>query len=95
MIIDTDGKPVKGSDYEKRLFEASWMFKRNGRYYFTYSTGDTPFLAYATGDNPYGPFRYQDHFLLPVQGWTTHHSIIKSERELEEVFEAYSLKPWD
>ncbi|MDZ5648688.1 hypothetical protein [Nitrospirillum sp. BR 11828] len=52
------------------------MYKRGGTYYFTYSTGDTHFLAYATGDNPYGPFKYRGHFLLPVQGWTTHHSIV-------------------
>ena len=77
VILDTDGKPVTGSEHDKRFFEASWMFKRQGKYYFTYSTGDTHFLAYAIGDNPYGPFHYQGHFLLPVQGWTTHQSIIE------------------
>ncbi|TPG42502.1 alpha-N-arabinofuranosidase [Sphingomonas koreensis] len=77
VILDTNGKPVLGGDHDKRFFEASWMFKRAGKYYFTYSTGDTHFLAYATGDNPYGPFTYQGHFLLPVQGWTTHHSIVQ------------------
>jgi len=76
VILDADGKPVLGGAHDRRFFEASWMFKRNGKYYFTYSTGDTHFLAYAIGDNPYGPFHYQGHFLLPVQGWTTHHSII-------------------
>ena len=41
------------------FFEASWMHKYNGKYYFSYSTGDTHLLCYATGDNPYGPFTYQ------------------------------------
>ena len=77
QIVDEAGKPILGGDHERRFFEASWMFKRSGKYYFTYSTGDTHFLAYAIGDNPYGPFRYTGHIMTPVQGWTTHHSIIE------------------
>jgi hypothetical protein len=76
QIVDEDGKPILGGDHERRFFEGSWMYKRGDTYYFTYSTGDTHFLAYATGDNPYGPFTFRGHFLLPVQGWTTHHSIV-------------------
>ena len=51
------------------------MHKYNGKYYYSYSTGDTHLLCYATGDNPYGPFTYQGVILTPVTGWTTHHSI--------------------
>ncbi|MFT6569580.1 MAG: hypothetical protein ACJAWY_001287 [Sphingomonas echinoides] len=76
VILDEQGKPILGGDHDRRFFEASWVFKRGGHYYYTYSTGDTHFLNYATGTNPYGPFTYRGHFLLPVQGWTTHHSII-------------------
>ena len=78
VIVDANGKPLLGGDHDRRFFEASWMFKRNGVYYFTYSTGDTHFLAYATGSKPMGPFTYRGHFLLPVQGWTTHQSIVES-----------------
>ena len=77
VILDGQGKPVLAGDHDKRFFEASWLFKRAGKYYFTYSTGDTHLLAYAIGDNPYGPFTYKGHFLLPVQGWTTHHSVVE------------------
>ncbi len=77
MIVDDAGKPILAGDHDRRFFEASWMFKRDGKYYFTYSTGDTHFLAYAIGDNPYGPFTYKGHYLLPVQGWTTHDSIVE------------------
>ncbi|NII57762.1 glycoside hydrolase family 43 protein [Sphingomonas aerolata] len=77
QILDEAGKPVLGGDHERRFFEASWVFKRGGKYYYTYSTGDTHFLNYATGDNPYGPFTYKGHILKPVQGWTSHHSIIE------------------
>jgi hypothetical protein len=75
IILGPDGKPIKAGDNSRRFFEASWMHKYNGKYYFSYSTGDTHLLCYATGDNPYGPFTYQGVILTPVVGWTTHHSI--------------------
>jgi len=77
VIIDSAGKPFLGKDHDRRFFEGSWMHKFNGKYYLTYSTGDTHFLAYAVGTSPFGPFTYKGHFMLPVQGWTTHHSIIE------------------
>lgn len=75
VIQDNNGKPLAQGDNERRFFEASWMHKYNGKYYFSYSTGDTHLLCYATGDNPYGPFTYQGVLLTPVVGWTTHHAI--------------------
>ncbi len=77
VILDEDGKPLTAGDTERRFFEASWMHKYNGKYYFSYSTGDTHLLCYATGDNPYGPFTYQGVILTPVVGWTTHHAIVE------------------
>ena len=68
---------LTAGDNERRFFEASWMHKYNGKYYFSYSTGDTHRLCYAIGDNPYGPFTYQGVILTPVVGWTTHHSIVE------------------
>lgn len=76
QIIDKDGNPLKAND-PHRFFEASWVHKYNGKYYFSYSTGDTHMLCYAIGDNPYGPFTYQGVILTPVVGWTTHHSIVE------------------
>ena len=70
-----DGKPLLAGDNERRFFEASWLHKYQGKYYFSYSTGDTHFICYATGDSPYGPFTYQGRILEPVVGWTSHHSI--------------------
>jgi hypothetical protein len=77
VIVDKDGKPIKASDHDKRFFEASWMHKYNGKYYFSYSTGDTHFINYAIGNSPYGPFTYQGIVLNPVNGWTNHHSIVE------------------
>lgn len=76
-ILDKDGKAFTEKNNDKRFFEATWVFKKDGKYYFTYSTGDTHFLCYATGDNPYGPFTYGGVILNPVDGWTNHHSIIQ------------------
>jgi Beta-xylosidase len=75
VILDKDGKPLTQGDNQRRFFEASWMHKYNGKYYFSYSTGDTHLLCYATGCGPYGPFTYQGVILTPVVGWTTHHAI--------------------
>lgn len=77
LILDENGEPLKAGDHERRFFEASWMHKYNGKYYFSYSTGNTHLLCYAIGDNPYGPFTYQGVILTPVVGWTTHHSIVE------------------
>jgi len=76
-IVGKDGKPLLAGDHNRRFFEASWMHKYNGKYYFSYSTGDTHFICYAIGDNPYGPFTYQGVILNPVQGWTNHESIVE------------------
>lgn len=76
MIVDEAGKPILSSDGNRKFFEASWLHKHNGKYYFSYSTGGTHFIAYATGDSPYGPFTHRGNVLLPVTGWTTHHSIV-------------------
>ena len=65
LIVDKDGNPLKA------------RHKYNGKYYLSYSTGDTHFLCYAIGDNPYGPFTYQGVILTPVVGWTTHHAIVE------------------
>jgi hypothetical protein len=79
VILDAEGEPLRADDHERRFFEAAWMHKRQGVCYFSYSTGDTHFLAYATSDSPLGPFTYRGRLLEPVIGWTTHHSIVEFE----------------
>ena len=77
VILDENGEPLKAGDHERRFFEASWLHRFGGKYYFSYSTGNTHLLCYAVGDSPYGPFTYQGRILTPVVGWTTHHSIVE------------------
>jgi hypothetical protein len=75
-LVDANGNEFKESDKDNRFFEAAWVHKFNGQYYLSYSTGDTHFICYATGTSPYGPFTYKGVVLMPVQGWTNHHSIV-------------------
>jgi GH43 family beta-xylosidase len=76
-ITDANGKVFLEANNDKRFFEAAWMHKYNGKYYFSYSTGDSHNICYAVGDNPYGPFVYKGVVLKPVEGWTNHHSIVE------------------
>ncbi len=78
-ILDENGSLIAADDHDRRFFEAAWMHKYKGKYYFSYSTGDTHFIAYAIGDSPLGPFTYAGKILDPVLGWTNHHSIVEFE----------------
>lgn len=75
ILAPETGFPIPAHDHARRFFEAAWLHKYNNKYYFSYSTGDTHYLAYAIGDSPLGPFTYGGRILEPVLGWTTHHSI--------------------
>jgi len=76
LILDEHGQPLRADDHDRRYFEGPWVHKHAGRYYLSYSTGNTHLLCYAVGDDPYGPFTYQGVLMTPVVGWTTHHSIL-------------------
>jgi hypothetical protein len=77
LIVDEAGLPLRADDHDRRYFEAPWIHRHAGRYYLSYSTGNTHYLCYATSDSPYGPFTYQGRILEPVVGWTTHQSIVQ------------------
>ena len=78
MILDAAGNPLAEGD-KHRFYEASWLHKYIGKYYFSYSTGNSHTLSYAIGDSPYGPFTYSGEILTPVVGWTTHHSVLEHD----------------
>ncbi|WP_226037277.1 glycoside hydrolase family 43 protein [Aquibacillus saliphilus] len=80
-IIDEDGNPILAGDEDRRFFEGAWVHKYNDYYYLSYSTGSTHYIVYATSKNPKGPFTYKGRILNPVEGWTTHHSIVQFENK--------------
>ena len=57
--------------------EASWVFKRNGIYYLSYSDNTQPYnyMRYAISDSPLGPWTHKGTYLNPVGCETTHGSI--------------------
>ncbi|KAJ9653392.1 hypothetical protein H2198_007432 [Neophaeococcomyces mojaviensis] len=75
-------KPLLADDHDRRFFEAPWMHKHQGKYYFSYSTGDTHNICYSVGESPLGPFVFGGTILKEehVTGWTTHHSIVEVPR---------------
>lgn len=77
LILDEHGAPLRAGDHARRYFEGPWMHRHAGRYYLSWSTGNTHLLCHATADSPYGPFTWQGVILTPVLGWTTHHSIVE------------------
>jgi beta-xylosidase len=79
QLLNENGKLFNEKDNDKRFFEGSWLHKYKGKYYLSYSTGDTHNLCYAIGDSPYGPFTYKGVLLKPVLGWTNHHSILEKD----------------
>lgn len=76
-IVDESGVPLLAGDEDRRFFEGPWVHKYNDTYYLSYSTGTTHTIVYATSKHPQGPFVYQGKILTPVEGWTTHHSIVQ------------------
>ncbi|UMB54126.1 family 43 glycosylhydrolase [Lutibacter sp. A64] len=72
----------------KNFFEASYMHKRNGIYYFSYNAGLGGF--YAMGDNPYGPFEYKGS-INPKQQ-QDHHSIIEYK---DQDYFFYHIRDWN
>ena len=61
----------------KDIFEAPFVFKRNGVYYFTYSSGschtDTYRVQYATSTvGPMGPYEYKGELLTTNEDGTVH-----------------------
>ncbi|EMI57088.1 family 43 glycosylhydrolase [Rhodopirellula sallentina] len=62
-------------EYRPKKFEAAYVFKRNGIYYFTIARGWNN-LIYYTGTSPTGPFKFRGEFMKPYGG-NNHHSIVQ------------------
>ena len=75
VIVDESGAPVRAGDHERRFFEASWLHFKDGRYHFTYSTGDTHLICEAVSETIEGPYVHRGVILEPQVGWTTHHCV--------------------
>lgn len=82
-VLEDDMITVKGDVLEmvglEDFHEASWVFKRNGIYYMTYSDNleGNNRLRYAVSDNPLGPWDYKGIYLAPTGCDTSHGSVVE------------------
>ena len=85
----------------KDIFEAPFVFKRGGIYYFTYSSGschtDTYRVQYATSKvGPMGPFEYKGELLTTNEDLTVHgpghHSVIEIDGRYYIVYHRHNIQ---
>ena len=95
----TDKKLIPNTEITD-FFEAPYVFKRNGTYYFTYSSGSchdhTYRVQYATSKaGPMGPFEYQGCILETNADQTVHgpghHSILVEDGRYYIVYHRHNL----
>jgi len=89
------------NDELKDIFEAPFIFKRNGIYYFTYSSGschtDTYRVQYATSTTgPMGPWEYKGELLTTNEDGTVHgpghHSILEQDGNYYIVYHRHNIQ---
>ncbi len=87
------------NDELKDIFEAPYVFKKDGSYYFTYSSGschtDTYRVQYAISKNgPMGPFEYKGEILTTNEDETIHgpghHSILEKDGDYYIVYHRHN-----
>lgn len=88
------------NDELKDIFEAPFVFKKDGIYYFTYSSGschtDTYRVQYATSKvGPMGPWEYKGEILTTNEDGTIHgpghHSIIEQDGKYYIVYHRHNI----
>jgi hypothetical protein len=86
-MLQLDSEPVVIETLPEGMKEGPFVFKRKGKYYFTFpwvpKEGETENLSYAMGDSPLGPFEYKGLIMdqSPTKCWTNHHSIVEYKGE--------------
>lgn len=79
-MMELASDPVAIEGLPDGFKEGPYVFKHDGKYYFTFPwvRKNTETLAYAVGDSPLGPFEFKGVIMdeSPSGCWTNHHSII-------------------
>lgn len=73
--IEITGFPA--DDPKKKYGEAPFLHKRDGLYYFSFSTGWPGQIVYATAKSPVGPFAYRGVILDYLTISTNHQAILE------------------
>ncbi|UDF05022.1 family 43 glycosylhydrolase [Asticcacaulis sp. AND118] len=69
-------KDFPADDPKKKYGEAPFLHKRNGLYYFSFSTGWPGQIVYATSKTPMGPYTYRGVIFDYLKISTNHQAII-------------------
>ena len=78
--FDGQSRAIQHNTPQSGMKEGPFMFKRNGKYYFTFpwAEKERETLAYCMGDSPYGPFEYKGKIMEQnTDCWTNHHSVVE------------------
>lgn len=104
-MMQIDGE-MKNMDGLVDFHEATWVHKRNGIYYLSYSDnhdegndkegvkGDNR-MRYATSNNPLGPWKYQGVYMNPTDSYTNHGSIVEFKGQWYSFYHNSSLSNHD
>ncbi len=97
MEIDGVMQPMKGLiDFH----EATWVHKRNGIYYLSYSdnhddNGRHNQMRYAISNSPLGPWQYKGVYMDPTDSYTNHGSIVEYKGESYAFYHNSSVSKHD
>jgi beta-xylosidase len=95
--IDGAMQPMKGLvDFH----EASWVHKRKGVYYLSYSdnhdsAGLRNRMCYSTSKNPLGPWEYKGIYIEPTDSYTDHGSIVEYKGKWYAFYHNSSISHFD
>lgn len=80
-MVELDSEPVTVSEVPDGFKEGPFLFKRNGKYYFTFPWVETDreTLAYSMSDSPMGPYKFMGKIMEQAADvcWTNHHSVLE------------------
>ncbi|MBV7531054.1 family 43 glycosylhydrolase [Chitinophaga sp. sic0106] len=97
VAIDGELKPMEGLvDFH----EASWVHKRNGIYYLSYSDnydkdGKHNRMCYAMSNSPLGPWEYKGVYMESTDSYTNHGSIVEYKGQWYAFYHNSSLSNHD
>ena len=90
ITLETEAVQMEGlHDFH----EATWVFKRNGVYYLSYSDNAQPQnnMRYATSDSPLGPWTHKGAYLTPVGCETTHGSVMEFKGQWYQFYHNHAV----
>ena len=98
-MVEIDGEMHKMEGLQD-FHEATWVHKRNGLYYLSYSdnhdsAGRHNQMRYAVSKNPLGPWTYKGVYINPTDSYTNHGSIVEYKGQWYAFYHNSALSHFD